>query len=51
MGIHADFIRMIDIVYKDAALKIKVNSHVEEGSTQQTVSLKIAPYRLSFTSS
>ncbi len=28
MGIHVDFIRMIDIMYKDATLKIKVNSHV-----------------------
>ena len=28
MGIHVDFIRMIDIMYKDATLKIKVYFHV-----------------------
>ena len=31
MGIHVDFIRMIDIMYKDATFKMKVNSHVVEG--------------------
>ena len=30
MGIHIDFIRMIDIMYKDATLKIRVNFHVGE---------------------
>jgi len=31
IGIHADFIKMVEIMYKDATLKIKVNSHVGEG--------------------
>ncbi len=31
IDIHVDFIRMIDIMYKDATLKIKVNSHVGGG--------------------
>ena len=31
MGILVDFIKRVEIMYKDAILKIKVNSHVEEG--------------------
>ena len=31
MGKRVDFIRMIEIMYKDATLKIKVNSHVGKG--------------------
>ncbi len=30
MGIHVDFIKMVEIMYKDATLKNKDNSHVGE---------------------
>ena len=30
MGVHADFRRMVDIMYKDSTLQIKVNGHVGE---------------------
>ena len=30
MGIHADFIKMVDIMYETATLSIKVNGHIGE---------------------
>ena len=51
MGIHVDFIKLVDIMYKDALLKIKIDSHVEKDSTQQKALPKVVPSRLSFTSS
>ena len=30
MGIHGEFIKMVEIIYKDATLNIKIYSHVGE---------------------
>ena len=30
MGVHEDFIRMVDLMYKDSTLQIKINGHVGE---------------------
>ena len=40
---HVDFIKIVEIMNKDATLKIKVNSHVGKDSTRQTASPKVAP--------
>jgi hypothetical protein len=51
MRVHVDFTKMVKIMYKDATLQIKISFHVEEGFHPKKALPKVAPSRLSFTSS